>query len=137
MLGHRRAHSGSYFSGFTLATAQLQDRPTTTSKARSTEKLNELQLDPYKRAHSVRDLSGQSAGFEACKIRIEEELELQVQTLLHKHPYKEVTLPTSVKFSISREASAVMSSRPKSPACRDTELLDQTLLNIRKRLVSQ
>ena len=45
-----RSRSGTYFSGFTRLTAQF--------KARSTEKLNGLlQLDPHRRASSVRDLS--------------------------------------------------------------------------------
>lgn len=140
--GHRRSRSGSYFSGFTRVVAQLQGQAI--SKARSTERLSELQVEPCKRAHSVRELSKGSPdweGFQACKIRIEQELELQVQSLLcHKQKqYKEVTIPTSVKYSVSREASAqhpVAMARPRSPTNRDTDFLDQTLLSIRKKLVS-
>lgn len=137
--GHRRSRSGSYFSGFTTRlAAQLQGQPT--SKARSTEKLSELQLDSHSRAHSLRDICKESTegeSFEAYKVRIEEELELQVQSLLlsdkNKH-YKEVTIPTSIKFSISREA---VMARPRSPtSSRDTDFLDQTILSIRKKLVS-
>ena len=140
--GHRRSRSGTYFSGFTRLTAQF--------KARSTEKLNGLlQLDPHRRASSVQDLSRarDSPTLEAYKVRIEEELQLEVQTLFrNKHQkYKEVTVPTSIKFSITRDSaqdSAVDMARPRSPSATgskasDTDLLDQTLLNIRQKLVSE
>lgn len=135
MSQHRRTHS--YFSGFTRGFAALRDRPI--SKARSTEKLTEkLQLDPYKRAHSTRDLSKAGEEIEACRLQIEEELELKVQTLSRIKKYKEVTIPTSIKFAISQESLTASMARPRSPSkssC-DTDLLDQTLLSIRKRLVS-
>jgi hypothetical protein len=140
-LGHHRSRSGSYLSGFTRFTASFQGR-----KAASTEGLNEAQLDTRRRAQSFRDLSKHSLlreGFEACKVRIEEELELQVQTLLRQKKYKEVTVPTSIKFSISREVPQhpllADMARPRSPTgnkAPDTHCLDQTLLDIRQKLVS-
>ena len=108
-----RSRSGTYFSGFTRLTAQF--------KARSTEKLNGLlQLDPHRRASSVRDLSRarDSPTLEAYKVRIEEELELALFRNKHKK-YKEVTVPTSIKFSITRDSaqdSAVDMARPRSPS---------------------
>ena len=128
-LGHRR--SRSYFSGFTVSTAQSHAQP----RARSTEKLDQLQLDPNKRAYSARDLSRdpEKEKLEACKVQIEEELELKVQSLIKRRKYKEVTVPISVKFSISKEQQdfAAM-TKPGS----DTESLDQMLLSIRMKLVS-
>lgn len=139
--GHRRSRSGTYFSGFTRVVAQLQGQPIS-SKARSSEKLSELLVEPCKRSHSERELSKESPhwkGFQACKVRIEHELELQVQSLLGHKRYREVTIPTSIKFSVSREApgqqQAAVMARPRSPTSRDTDFLDQTLLSIRKKLV--
>lgn len=134
-------HNRRYFSSSTFSRAQLQDRPI--HKARSTGKLNEkLQLDPYKLAHSTRDLSTSEASedLEACRLQIEEELELKIQTLYRFKKYKEVTIPTSIKFAVTREVPTTTAAmaRPRSPSkssC-DTDLLDETLLSIRKRLVS-
>lgn len=145
----KRRRSHSYFSGFTQAFATLQARPI--SKARSAEKLVEVQLDPRKRAHSTRDLSRSSRDPEleasslsrlAARLEVEKELELRVQTLSRSRKFKEVTVPTSIKFAVWQETPSDSDSeamaRPRSPSksgC-DTDLLDQTLLNIRRRLVS-
>ena len=140
--GHRHHHLSphSYFRGFTRSFSAHRDRPI--SKARSTEKLSEPRLGPHKRAHSTRDLSRGEEELEAWRLQIEEELELRVQTL-DRIKYKEVTLPTSIKFAVSTEsltsAGTAAMARPRSPSksSSDTDLLDQTLLSIRKRLVSQ
>lgn len=133
-LGHRRSHS--YFSGFTLSTAQLQAQP----RAWSTEKLDQLQLDSNKRAYSARDLSRDphKETLEACKVQIEEELELKVQFLLKRKKYKDVTIPISVKFSVSKDhqASASITSAAMTKPGSETESLDQMLLSIRMKLVS-
>lgn len=127
--GHRRTRS--YFSGFTLSTAQLHAQQ---RLARSTEKLDQLQLDSNKRAYSARDLSRSSdkEKLEACKVQIEEELELKVQSLLKRKKYKEVTVPISIKFSVSKEQQAFAAMTKPNSA---TESLDQMLLNIRMKLV--
>lgn len=130
----------SYFRGFTRNFSSLRSRPI--SKARSTEKLTEPRLGPHKRSHSTRDVSRGEEELEAWRLQIEEELELRVLTLDRIKKYKEeVTLPTSIKFAVSTESltsTGATMARPRSPSksSSDTDLLDQTLLSIRKRLVS-
>lgn len=128
---HRRAHS--YFSGLTVISAPFQ----AVSKASSTDELRELQLDPYKRTYST-TLSKSTDHLEVCKQRIEEELDSEVQDLLSRPPkYKEV-VPTSIKFAVSKPSTSPSTmARPRSPSkASNTDMLDQTLLRIRKRLVS-
>ncbi len=146
-LGHRRAHS--YFSGLVSATSPVpfQSR---LSKAQSTDQLSEQQIEPAKRATSAKDISNLPSTYTspqsshlvaACKLQFEEELEQRVQSLISKKKYKEVTVPNSIKFAVVRASGAAATMAgprsPKSSFSSETDLLDQTLLNIRKRLVSQ
>lgn len=118
--GHKRAHS--YFSGFTLATAQ-SDLPILTSRAQSTERL--VQVEVSTRAlYSTTKRSSSCERLEANKLQIEEELEQLTNT-----KYSEVTVP-AIKYAVCREKANM--ARPNT----DTEMLDQTLLSIRERLVS-
>lgn len=89
----------------------------------------------------------------ALRLEFERELEEHLQTLLRRERYNAVTVPSSVKFSVTGEAPnrqpqlafAVTSnctaamSRPRSPKGKDPhqlEGLDQLLHNIRHQLVS-
>ena len=140
-MGHRRAHS--YFSGFATSISPFSQ----ISKARSTDQLSEQKLEPLTRATSAKDISKPSSSenihlVAACKLQVEEELEQKVQSLISKKRYREVTVPNSIKFAVIRPSgSSANMARPRSPSksssSSETDLLDQTLLNIRKRLVSQ
>ena len=85
------------------------------------------------------------------RLEFERELEEHLQNLLRKERYNAVTVPSSVKFSVTGEApnrlpqltisdcSDTM-SRPRSPKGKEPhqlEGLDQLLHNIRQQLVSR
>ena len=131
--GHRRAQS--YFSGFTLYPAQSH-LGTSKSRSKSSEYLTLPQLQPNNRTLSVRGIHISENDRKQIKEQFEEELELKVQGLLRKSRYKEVTFPLSVKFAVSKDSSMARPRSPSKSSGADTDLLDQTLLNIRKKLVS-
>ena len=131
--GHKRA--ASYFSEFTVSAGHSNDNK------------------PVAATPTI--LTETAANVEDRKQQIEAELDLKVQKLRGHRKYNSVTLPLSVKFSVTGEipskhqqlafiSSSLNTSmaRPRSPQKKqDLEhdkaelLLDQTLLSIRRKLV--
>ena len=133
--GHKRA--ASYFSEFTVSA---------------------VQSDNNNQAEATPAISQSPANHDDRKQQIEAELDLRVQTLRGHRKYNSVSLPFSVKFSVtgevpnkhpqlalstnSTDGNRSSMARPRSPPkkqglVRDKAelLLDQTLLSIRHQLV--
>ena len=153
MPGIKRARpKSSYFSGTSLDLSWTFSRSKSVSRQRERSKSIEFlaspQLDSSRRAQSSRDISSdyEREQIELNKLQIERELELKVQSLgnlldENSKKYKEVTVPVTIKFSVyedsDKKQSRMARSRSPSSSFSNTELLDQTLINIRKKLVSR
>lgn len=120
-------------------------------KAKSTQDLRKEERKPAKFAASYASVAEETD--QTIRLEFERELEEELQKQLRKARHNTVTVPSSVKFSVTGDspnrqpllAFAVPSngsamSRPKSPKSKEPqqlEGLDQLLHNIRQQLVSQ
>lgn len=117
-------------------------------KASSTQDLRDRKSPKFAASHAP------SAEATDPKLRLEFELELEehLQRRLRKVAHDAITLPSSVKFSVTGDTpnkqpelafacpSATTMSRPKSPKSKEPqqlEGLEQLLHNIREQLVSR
>ena len=139
---HKRAHS--HFSVFTIREEHSsggEDHHYTT--ATTTSAAVTAAASKVRRAKSTELLAADPAQLEK---QIEHELERKVHEVLRRRRrYSNVTVPTAVKFSISRGSPkqqpelAFAMARPRSPkkgVSNYQDLLDRTLASIRQQLVS-
>ena len=121
-------------------------------KAKSTQDLRKDDRKSAKFAASQVYLAAEQPD-DSLRIEFEQELEEELQKLLKRSKYNTVTIPSSVKFSVTGDVpnkqpqlaftspshSSSAMSRPRSPKSKEPqrlEGLDQLLHNIRQQLVS-
>ena len=162
-LSRGRAKSNEHLSRFINKSKQTKsslfspsDLQLQRTKSRSTQDLSEYDCKSTKFSEPSQVHVATEEPDYSLRLEFEQELEEQLQNLLRRSRYKTVTIPSSVKYSVtgdvpnkqpqlaftspSRSTSPAAMSRPRSPKSKDPqklEGLDELLHNIRQQLVSE